>query len=413
MTYEPISQIFHLQKSISTSEFIFIIHSNPQTTRNKMYKTQLNKNVCNISPFPFLTKQMALNSITRKPHLYEYLPDVLKCDIDIVYALLKQSLVYINQVPSVVFQSESLIRNLVSHQGLILEFASTELKSDEKLVTEAVKNTNEAFKFASDSLKTKKNFISKLLSRRYDIFDMLSHDIKNNLKVAKMAIKLDFNYFDCLSAENQSNFELKVFVSERSSGHFCRFIEKNKDNKLAECVIRKNRYMYYDLPDEMKESPHLSIAFMQSGGYIHRLPDKLTNDFEFAFRLLKECPRIHSFSGFSENIINDRDFIFSVVKELDIKQFLYSASKEVRSDRTFFMRLLDARVYGIARYVYGELVGDKLIEWRSCGHHKSIGDMKRNLDIHFKFRHVQQKRSLDINDDDDDDDNLFWKKIKF
>jgi len=364
-----------------------------------------------LSTLTFQNKPTILNNVSRKPHLYNSLSPMFKSDIDVVSALLKQNLDHINLIPkdllqNVLLQNEQLFINVAPHKGMIMRFAPEHLRSNAKIMISAIMNTSHAFQFASEQLKNDRKFILKLLGRNYAIFGWLSDELKNDVKIAERAIKVDSDYFYELKPETQALFEIKCAVSKYNTRIFFNILKNDNDNELAKYAMKNfDNHYYNNMPEKMKEHIMYAFIYMSRNGNALNLPWKLRNSRVFAKLLADKCSNFKTLHGFSEKVTGDKELLFAIIRENGLASFLWGVPHEIKNDRDFMLKLMRIKQYHAIQSMSNELKKDVTIQWLSMGHHKTIEEMGKTMDVHFNFKYAPSKRSLD-------DDDEIRKRIK-
>ena len=184
-------------------------------------------------------RSLILNAVRTVPSVWRFATDELQADRDFAMAVLEATRYYSLEFMSEEYKTDrNLIRMAVQNinrgSGLILKFASDQLRNDFEIVQLAVQNHGSALEFASDELRSNREIVlaavqhcghallfcsnSNLLADRAivleavsnwgDALQVASEDLKNDREIVQQAVQHSLSALQYASTELKADVEI-------------------------------------------------------------------------------------------------------------------------------------------------------------------------------------------------------------
>lgn len=136
-------------------------------------------------------REVVLAAVTQNGLALEFASAELKADLDVALAASKQNnsvARFIGEIPTQYDRDK--VMAIVKGAGIMLEYASAELKNDREIVMAAVKQDGRALLYASESLKGDIEVVLAAVGKSFWVISHASPEIKEDLRL-QAAIKKD------------------------------------------------------------------------------------------------------------------------------------------------------------------------------------------------------------------------------
>jgi hypothetical protein len=256
---------------------------------------------------------------------------------------------------------EQIILECIKKNGLLLEFASDDLKNNKDLVKEAIENNKDAFKFIGSDLKNDINFLKEIIhldidleyipekTKNKDFYNMyIKYDHNNYLKIPLEFKKnidiliplsnnlhffedfspyfnddydvflqlVDFNglllEFASPKLKNNYNIAYKAIQNNPSAVEF--ISEELQDNftLISKAVEMESGMLEYGSPNLRNQISIVMKAVKKQGSTLRFASDNLKNNFEIVMEAIKDDP--YSYMYASEDLKNNKLICMEVIK---------------------------------------------------------------------------------------------------
>ena len=249
--------------------------------------------------------------------------------------------------PSELLADRKFMLKAVKKCGLSLEYASDELKNDEKIVLAAIQGGDEwgtryafAFEYASEELRSNKEFVLKAVKVSEGLaLDSASEELKNDKDVVLMAVS---------HGEEPSQFDPITALQFASTT-----MRADKDVVLA--AVKRNGWCLADASEELKADKEVVMAAtINSPWSLTYASSALRADKEFILEVVRHTG--YALQYVSDELKADKEVVLVAVRQ--DADALYYASEQFKADKEFILEVV--RHTGNAlRYVSDELKADK------------------------------------------------------
>ena len=140
--------------------------------------------------------------------------------------------------------TRKLAMSRVSHNGLMLEFVSEELKRDRDIVLKAVRNTGYALRYASDELKQDREFVLAAVTQSGCALLHASEELKKDRDIV-------------LAAVTNKGYVL-LHASE----------ELKQDREFVLAAVTQSGYALLHASEELKKDRDIVLAAVTNKGYV-------------------------------------------------------------------------------------------------------------------------------------------------
>lgn len=238
-------------------------------------------------------------------------------------------------------KNKNEVLKAIKNDGLLLEYASPELRNDREVVLTAIQNNDWALEFASDELK--KDFIicgtACLKKLNKNLMRFISPELKANKEFILGLVELDisfFNYCDkSLKADKQFILEVIKHGKNRSrcSYNIYNYINKNlrNDKDIVFEGIKNSVFYTYNIPLEFKDNKKLMIELIKIDSSILEYASvNLKNDPEVIITSIKKegmCLK------YASDRLKDNEKIVKLAIENNPFAILYASDRLQRNKR--------------------------------------------------------------------------------
>ncbi|KAG2382087.1 hypothetical protein C9374_005879 [Naegleria lovaniensis] len=232
------------------------------------------------------------------------------------------------------YSSKEIILRVVSEFGFLLEFVSSELKSDRDVVLNAVKNDGTSLRFASDDLRNDKEIALMAVMQVGWALKFVSSDLKGDKEIV-------------LAAVNQHGFALEYASTELRN-----------DREVVLTSVTHYGYSLCYASDEMKKDRQVVLtAVKQRCEAIEFADDELKKDEEIVLEAVRRD--LNCFHYISKKLFCDKSFLLKAAKFCGNTLLRYTP-KEITDDHEFMVKLREE----IKRSGFASEYSDKLYHER-------------------------------------------------
>jgi G:T-mismatch repair DNA endonuclease (very short patch repair protein) len=159
---------------------------------------------------------------------------------------------------------EEIVKEILSRQGLALQYVEKELLNDPDVVMTAVEQTWKAFEFASPEVQRDRNIVIKMLSQNGLQLERVSKDLQNDPEVVLVAIDADGESLEFASEELRSDADLCLAAIRESSFArlHCRY-DFSRDETFLLALCSHEGYTTEEL------SKHCDDALLENDEFMH------------------------------------------------------------------------------------------------------------------------------------------------
>ncbi|KAG2382064.1 hypothetical protein C9374_005856 [Naegleria lovaniensis] len=211
------------------------------------------------------------------------------------------------------YSSKEIMMKIIQEFGLLLEFVSSELKSDREIVLSAVRNHGRSLKYASDDLRNDKEIALIAVQQDGWALEYVSSDLKGDKQVV-------------LAAVNQSGYALQ-YASE----------ELRNDREIVLTSVTHDGYSLCYASNGMKQDRQVVLtAVKQRCEAIEFADDELKKDEEIVLEAVRRDR--NCFHYISRKLFCDKSFLLKAAK-FGGKTLLRYTPKEITDDHEFMVKL--------------------------------------------------------------------------
>ena len=301
---------------------------------NKLAFTLLSKKLRN-------NKQFVLKLLAENNHIYLLLSQKLKKDSDV---LLRIDRYYYFMFPALAPVSRrKLMLKAVKHEGVLLKYASRQLKNDRAIVLAAITQNWEAFQFASAGLKRDTDITLFAVRKNGLALAFASDVLKNNKKVVFKAVSQNWEALKYASEKMKENFNL-VLIAINQNGlalAFASELLKNDKKIVFEAVSQNWEALKYVSAKMKGDFDLLLFAVRQHGLALRYASEELKGDRRIALEAVKKSYEALEFV--SEKLKMDKEFVIEALK-IHPKTYFY-LPWIIKSDSEFINSLENLGIY--------------------------------------------------------------------
>ncbi|EFC41472.1 hypothetical protein NAEGRDRAFT_58778 [Naegleria gruberi] len=215
----------------------------------------------------------------------------------------------------------------VKQNGLALEFASNELRSDEEIVKLAMETQKDALLFASPTLLIRKEFMDNLVSKMIDWRDI-------SFKISEIIKKYYSDYEEFMLSRYERGYEYPTYLSNSLSiDNWIRILAKNinlfrpfleyysKSKELVKDVsflLKLAQKMKIDADFKESYSDYLELQkamILKQPYLLYHFDPSLKSDLPLMFRILRETSLYIDLKYFDKSLLENREFLLEVLKK--------------------------------------------------------------------------------------------------
>lgn len=200
-----------------------------------------------------LNRDLILRTSLVDPKQFQYADESLKQDEIFVNRILKVYPEVLKYAAPNLRKSKRFMENATYLQRDSLKFADQSLQDNKIFMTKMVTIDSRNYLFCSKRLKSNKNIAEIAFSDNGLLIEEAPDDIRSDLKLAKVAIKANSWAFDFIAKDLQKNKELKAMVKDRTSiesiDDLKKFLKDNYTSTKSEkgfAVIIENQAKFFE-----------------------------------------------------------------------------------------------------------------------------------------------------------------------
>nr|CAG4714939.1 unnamed protein product [Naegleria fowleri] len=242
-----------------------------------------------------MDKEIALEAIKQNKKALRFVAEDLLLDYEFMLTALKLIFPEFSHLTTFDYSNKDIMMKLVQENGMLLEFASDELKNDRDIVLNAVNNNGNALEFASDGLK-------------------------NDIEITFLAVKNAYFalYNVCSEFKSDKQVVLSAVHRHGSSLKFASDDLKN-DKEVVMAAVRQNGYALSYASDDMKNDIEVVLqAVMQNIHSIDHANERMNHDKEIILEAIKHGASVKCAS---QTLLNDKQFLLDAV---EMESFVHS-----------------------------------------------------------------------------------------
>lgn len=237
----------------------------------------------------------------------------------------------------------SMMARLVRINGLLLKYASLEIKENNEVVDISIKQNAEAVEFAADKYKENKEFIKNLLHTNQSLFRYASETLRQDKEYVLDLLKQDYNsigtLFKYVDDKLKEDREVVTSAVYKKGGNL-RFVapQYQDDEDIVSIAINSSGYAIRHASQRLKDNRKIGMlaATMSYGSSIEDLSERLRDDKELILQALVHND--YAFVCASERLREDKDVVEFAMKK-NPKLFKY-VGNNYKNDLTFIIRQL-------------------------------------------------------------------------
>jgi hypothetical protein len=259
--------------------------------------------------------------------------DRLKNDKELVIMSVKIDPLMVKSIPKKFLDDEDVIREVVNSRGILLEYASQNLRNNVDIVMTALKNDKNALYYGniSETLLQEKSFNRMLLELSFNLKDFkceLDHDFileaikKNPFDVKDLPIEYQTDRVIAMEAVERNGIALK-FLSEEfcedqeivmkavsNQGNALMYASFNlkRDKQIILCAVKSHASSLNAVPKKLKEDREFILEILKQNGESYKyIQPQMKTDQELQwlskkyFKLIKNVPMYNIFFKFSKD----------------------------------------------------------------------------------------------------------------
>lgn len=237
----------------------------------------------------------------------------------------------------------SMMARLVRINGLLLNYASPNLKENDEIIEIALKQNPEAVEFAANKYKENKEFIKNLLQTNQTLFRHASEILKNDKEYVLELLKQDYTSMGTLfkyAGDNLKEDRELVMSAVYKKGGNLRFVSPKyqDDEDIVSIAVNNTGYAIRYASDRLKDNRQIGLlaANKSHGTSIEDLSPRLRDDKELILKAL--VFNDYAFVCASDRLREDKEVVESALRK-NPKLFKYVGSN-YKNDLSFIVRQL-------------------------------------------------------------------------
>jgi CxxC motif-containing protein len=239
------------------------------------------------------------------------------------------------------FASREEVSASVKLDGLSLQYASDELKSDREIVLAAVAQNCYALQYASDGLRADREIVLTAVTKTADSLKYASDELKSDREIISVAngisngLTLEITRYTEKSLRSSKPYMLVELRKKGSSLEYASD-ELKSDREIVLAAVTQNGYALQHESAELRANREIVLAAVkQNGGTLKYASDQLCEDKELVSLSISNGLGLEVNASTKQSLRNSKLYMMEAVR--NNYGALEYASDELKSDREFIL----------------------------------------------------------------------------
>ena len=271
---------------------------------------------------------------------------LITIDLSLAYLAVERDNGSISHLGSIYTANRSIMEFVIARCGMLLSYASEELKDDEELVLLAISKSAGAFEYASPRLRADRDFIMLAVAKNGCILhNILETEI--DIEMITLAVKTYGRALQWATVEQQDDYDLvKAAVSQNGSAIKWASWRLKSDRDIVMIAVGRNHMALRYVAEKFRADKEIIMyALSQSCEAIEYIGKELKNDIEiikYALTPIHKCSYFSALEWVGYDILDNWEMVNMAIAQSSNSTIRY-ASARLRNDKCLAIRAVSKR----------------------------------------------------------------------